>query len=157
MITEKDVKILSHLRNNARKKITEIAKETGISATTIYDRVRTHEKSLVKRYVTMIDFTKIGLHATTNFAIKCAREDREKLSNFLVNHENINSLHRVNYGFDFLAEGIFRNIKESQQFGEQLEKEYQIDQILLFNIIEELKKEGLLSKPEHFSSIIGNI
>ena len=154
MINEKDIKILCHLRTNARKKITEIAGETGICATTIYDRVRGHEKKLFRKYVALLDFSKLGFYSTTNFAIRCSERDRERLAKFLMEHPSINSLHRVNSGYDFLAEGVFRDIKESTKFAELLKKDYQIEAMHLFNVIEELKKEELLSKPEHFEALI---
>lgn len=154
MINEKDVKILCHLRNNARKKITEIADETGICATTIYDRVRGHEKKLFKKYVALLDFSKLGFYSTTNFAIKCSDVDRDRLHKFLLEHPSVNTLHKINYGFDFLAEGVFRGMKESIKFADTLRKDYKIENMHIFNVVEELKKEELLSKPEHFSALL---
>ena len=46
MFSTKDAQILSFFRDNARKKITHIASETNIPVTTIYDKVRVHEKNM---------------------------------------------------------------------------------------------------------------
>jgi len=49
MLSKKDAKIISHLRNNARTKITNISRELKIPVTTIYDRVRAHENKFIKK------------------------------------------------------------------------------------------------------------
>ncbi len=150
MLSKKDVEIISHLRNNARKKITHISKEMKMPVTTIYDRVRVHEKKFIKKHVSLLDFPKLGLHAKANIAIKVDKDSREKLQEFLMDHQNVNSLSRVNFGSDFLAEVVFRDTGEVQNFVENLEENYKISQIQVFNVIDELKKEDFLTKPEHF-------
>ena len=150
MFSKKDALVLSHLRNNARKKITHISKEMQIPVTTIYDRLRAHEKKFVKKHVTLLDFPKIGLHAKANVAIKVEKDSREALQEFLMEHPNVNSLSKVNFGSDFLAEVVFKDISCVQNFVEDIEKNYSIDEIKIFNVIEELKKEDFLTKPEHF-------
>lgn len=148
MISKKDAEIISHLRNNARKKITNISREMKIPVTTIYDRVKSYEKKFVTRHVSLLDFPKLGLHAKANIAIKVERDSREALQEFLMQHPNVNSLSKVNFGSDFLAEVVFRNTGEVQNFTEKLEKDFQ-SQIQVFNIIDELKKEDFLTRPEH--------
>ncbi len=151
MIPQKDLKILSHLRNNARKKVTEIARNLGIPVTTIYDKLKAQEKKFIQKHVTLVDFQKIGLNAKAQIAIKVNRDSKDALQKFLMQHPNVNSLHKVNFGSDFLAEVIFKNIGDVENFAYSIEKNYPIEQIQIFNITEELKKEDFLSKPEHFS------
>lgn len=149
MISEKDIEIISHLRNNARKRITAISKQMNIPVTTIYDKVRVHEKRFVKKHVTLLDFPKLGFLSTAHISIQVDKDSREALQKFLQEKPNINSLYKTNFGTDFLAEGIFRDTAELQNFKEEVEEKFHINEIKIFNTIEELKKEEFLSKPEH--------
>jgi len=149
MFSKKDAEIISHLRNNARKKITNISKDLKIPVTTVYDKVRVHEKKYVKKHVTLLDFQKLGLYAKANLAIKVDRNSRDALQKFLVEHPNVNSLSKVDFGSDFLAEVVFKDNGKLHNFVEDLESHYST-QIQIFNVIEELKKEEFLTKPEHF-------
>ena len=150
MISKKDAEIISHLRNNARKKITHISREMNIPVTTIYDRVRINENKFVKKHVTLLDFSKLGLHAKASIAIKVNRDSRETLQQFLMEHPNVNSLYKTDFGTDFLAETVFRNTGELMNFQEELEEKFKVNDIKIFNVIEELKKEDFLTKKEHF-------
>jgi DNA-binding Lrp family transcriptional regulator len=149
MISNKDAEILSHFRNNARKKITFISRDLNIPATTIYDKLRVHEKKYVKKHSTLLDFPKLGLHTKAHISIKTDKNSKEALQNYLMQQPNINSLSRLGFGSDFMAEVVFRNIGELESFSNALESNYNIEQLQIFNVVEELKKEDFLTKIEH--------
>lgn len=153
MFTKKDVIIISHLRNDARKKISKISEQINIPITTVYDKVRAHEKRFVKKYVTLLDFSKLGFMSSAHLALKIEKNSRDALQKYLLEMPNINTLYRINFGCDFLAEGIFRNSAELQDFTELIEEKFHANEIHVFNTIEELKKEEFLSKKEHFELI----
>ena len=153
MISKKDKEIISHLRRNAREKITTISRNINVPVTTIYDRVKAHEKKFVKKHTTLIDFSKFGMHAKAHLGIKCGREAREKVGAFLTDHPNVNSLYKVSFGSDFLAEVVFRNYNDVQNFTERLEDSFNIENIQIFNVVKELKKEEFMTKPEHFDAV----
>jgi len=149
MLSKKDIEIISHLRNNARKKITTISRQTNIPVTTIYDKVRVHERKFIKKHTSLLDFQKMGFLATAHIAIKVEKDSREALQKFLLEKPNINSLYKTNFGTDLLAEGIFKDTAELQNFKEEIEEKFHTNEIRIFNIIEELKEE-FLTKKEHF-------
>lgn len=144
MISEKDKQILRYLRKNARTKITDIAKETGIPASTIYDRVRINDKKIVKKHTTLVDFTKLGFNAKAQIALKVSRKDTYKLYDFLKEHTNVNSLYRVNFGFDFLIEVIFQNMNNVEDFIHEIESKFDIEEKHIFNVIDEIKREAFM-------------
>ena len=152
MLSKKDAEIISHLRNNARKKITHISREMQIPVTTIYDRVRANENRFVKKHVTLLDFPKLGLHAKAHVAIKVNKDSRETLQKFLMQDPNVNSLSKIDFGQNFLAEVVFSNMSDVQFFIENLEERYKAT-TQVFSVIEELKKEEFLTKPEHFDLV----
>lgn len=144
MLSEKDLEIVRHLRKDSRIKLTELSRTLNIPVTTLYSKLRKYQNNLVRKNTCLVDFTKFGYHKSIYLILK-AKEKKSELESFLNQHPCINSLIRINYGFDFLAEGIFRNEKEISQFLEVLENNFQAE-IQMHNVIEEIKKESFLVK-----------
>src|ERR1700751_3479528 len=56
-----DLQILAALSSNARKSYVELAHELEVSDATVHNRIRSMtEAGIIKGFVTMIDFEKIG-------------------------------------------------------------------------------------------------
>jgi DNA-binding Lrp family transcriptional regulator len=156
-ISIKDAEILSHLRNNARKKITCISKEVKTPVTTIYDKVKSHEKKgIIKKNVTLLDFSKIGYNTSAFIALKAHSANRSNLQDFLTNHPNVNSLYRTGMDDDFIIECIFTNQAKMQDFLEHIQFKFEVQQPRIFSIIEELKKEHFLTDPTHIEEHKGD-
>ena len=149
MLKDKDLEILSHLRNNARKKVTDISKKVKMPVTTIYDRLKAHDKKgIVKKHAALLDFSKLGYHATALVALKVASGRREALQDYLSKHPNVNSLYRINLDHDFLAEVIFEDISKLQEFIDMLGLKFRVENPRIFNIINEIHKEKFLANLE---------
>lgn len=146
MITRKDLEVISHLRRNARKKITDISAEMGIPATTVYDKVNAHlRKGIVKGHVALLDFSKLGFMTNAVIVLKVKKNFRQKVHNHLSEHLNINSLFRINNGHDYLAEVIFQEPVGLRDFVEDLEENYGVYNSMVFNIIQEAGREKFFS------------
>jgi Lrp/AsnC family transcriptional regulator, leucine-responsive regulatory protein len=146
MVTSTDLLIMNHLRRNARIKITDIARNIGIPPTTIYDRLRAQEKrGLVKKHVTLIDFSQLGYQSVALLALHANKENRQALQDYLIKHPNVNSLYRTEYGADFLIEVVIENAAKLQDFIDQTDNLFGIKNLTMFNLSCELKKEGFLS------------
>ncbi len=148
MLRKTDLLFLTFLRQNARETLTRISKKTGIPISTLYDKLRQQEKSLIMKHTTLIDFTKLGYNSRANIMLSTAKEDRDKLRSYLKEHSSINSLYKVNNGYDFMAEGVFENVKELEDFIEELEEKFNLQEKKVFFIIEDVKRENFLSRPE---------
>lgn len=147
MISEKDVQILSMMRRDARRRVTNISRQMKMPVTTLYDRIRSHTKNgIVKRYVTLLDFRKLGYNATSLVAFKADIASRQQLYEYLRSHPNVNSLYRVNREHDFVAEVVFENLARLQEFLEETEKNFALQNTKVFNIVEEIRKEDFLTK-----------
>ena len=153
MLSKKELIIMSHFRKNARLNLTKISRDTGVPVSTIYDKLKKYEGSIIKKHTALVDFQKLGYELRVNVLLKSSNSSKGELCNFLLKFPNINSLLRINNGFDFLAEGIFRNMAEVQSFYEKLEK-FNIQQIQEFFIIEDIKRESFLADPD-LLSIVG--
>ena len=148
MIPQKDMMILSHLRKDARETLTKMSRMTGIPVSTIYDRLKMHEKELIKGYTCLLDFSKLGYSARAKIIVKVAREKRDQLEHYLLSHESVNSLYKINNGFDFMVEGIFRDIKQSEDFLEALEIKFGVKSKQVYYIIDDIKREAFMAEPE---------
>jgi len=145
MIKKRDLKILTHLRVNARQKLTDISKNTGIPVSTIFDRIRHNENSVIKKHTSLLDFSKLGYQTRVNILLKTKKEQREKLNGFLSNHSSINSAFKINQDFDFLIDCVFSNMKELEYFLEDLEEKFNIEKKQVHHVIEDIKLESFLS------------
>jgi len=139
------MKILSYLRKNARINLTQVAQETGIPLSTIYDRVRYYDKNLISKHASLLNFDKMGYYTRVFIALSCSKTCKKELKAYLTEHPNVNSLHLINFGSDFLIEGVFRDALEAESFTEGLETNYTGISYKLFSVIRELKKEAFLT------------
>jgi len=145
MITEKDFQILKHLRKNNRGTLTNISKSAGIPVTTVYDRIKMLDQNqIIKKSVCLLDFSKLGFHVKTHFALKV--KEREQFLEFISKQDCLNSLYRINHGFDFLFEAIFRDMNETRAFSELIEKNFTVLNKQFYYILEDLKQEEFLGK-----------
>jgi len=80
---EKELLLLSHLRSNARKNLTNISKETGIPISTIFDKIRKYEGDVIKKFTSLLDFGKLGYDIRVSVMLKVDKNDRENVGNYL--------------------------------------------------------------------------
>ncbi|MBW2963988.1 Lrp/AsnC family transcriptional regulator [Candidatus Woesearchaeota archaeon] len=145
MLKRKDLLILSYLRNNARQRLTSISRRTHIPVTTIYDNVRRYEKRFIIKHSSIVDFRKLGFNAKANLALK-VNGARGELLSYLQEHPNVNSLYRTDSEYDVMAELVFRELKDVDEFLEALSSRFQIEKSLVLNVKEDLKREEFMSK-----------
>lgn len=145
MLTESESKIISHLRSNARQSGAFLARKLGIPASTFFDKLRSCEQRFVRKHTCLLDFEKLGFSSRMQIVFEVPEENRQAVHEFLFNHESVNSLCKINHGFDFLVECVFRNSSEAKSFIDNLKNEFGIVKFCLFDILEELRKEDFLS------------
>jgi len=148
LLTKKELLILTHLRADSRKSLAMISRETGIPISTIFDKVNKLGKSTISKYSPLLDFQKLGFGLRVNFVLKANDKKKQELKNFLLTNKNVNSMLRLNNDFDFFVEAVFRDMKGLEEFSESLGK-FKIKKKKEFFVIEDLKKEEFLTKPEH--------
>jgi len=145
MMDEKDKKFLGYLRQNSRTNLTTISKKTGIPISTLYDRLKSGEKNIIIKHTTLLDFAKLGFGCRANLILKVKREARDDIREYLSKHESVNALWKINNGFDYLADVIFNNIKDLEDFLENLDTKFKLTDKKVHYIIEEIVRENFLS------------
>ena len=155
MQSKRDYVLMSYFRNNSRENLTKISRQTHIPISTIFDKLRQFEESLIKKHTTLVDFKQIGFDIRVNILFKVAKDSRDEFREFLMKSFNINSIFRVNNGFDYLVEAIFRDMSDLNRFLEQLEAFHIENRQELF-VLEDIKRECFLSDTLHAEMLAAN-
>lgn len=154
LIPKKDLVVISCLRQNARETLTKMSRRTRLPISTIYDRLKYREQDLILKHTSLLDFSKLGFNTRVTMAIKVTKDSRIPLDEFLKNHHSINSLYKINNGYDFLAEGIFRHLKDFQDFVERMEDKFPLVEKQFYYIVDDMKREAFLSNPDSVDSFL---
>ncbi len=146
MTRTKDLVILAQLRQDGRMPLTEMSKKTRIPVSTIFDRLKAND--LIVRHTTLLDFSKLGYHTRAQIALKVDREDKDALKEHLLKNAAVNSLYRINNGYDYMIEVVVREVKDLEEFLDRLKQRFNVQDEKVYYIIEDLSREAFLSDPE---------
>jgi DNA-binding Lrp family transcriptional regulator len=146
MVDNLTKQLLLSLRINGRVKLSEIHRSTKIPVTTIFERIKKFGK-YVEKYVTLIDWQKIGFGIRIIMAVSINRNRKKNLQEFLLEHKNVNSVSRVNNNFDFILEAMFASIKELDAFNDELRSLKA--KTKMFFVVEPVREEFFFTEIEH--------
>lgn len=144
---KKDLVVMAYLRKDARMKLTTMSRLTKLPVSTIFDRMKFHEGGLIKGHICLLDFSKLGYHTRANVMLKVGKKHKEAIREYLEKSQHVNSLYKINNGFDFLVEVVFKNISDLEEFFETLEEKYSIKGKEVHYIINDIKRETFMSDP----------
>ncbi len=156
MVSKTNMTIAANLRQNARIKLTELSRRTGVPVSTLFDRIHDLGSLGVTRLCAMLDFKKLGFGTCATILFKVSKEKRTDLKNFLMRSFCVNSLMRINNGYDFMAECVFRDMRELEEFCENLEQNYGVRGKEIHFVIDDLKREMFFSEPSYVKGVVAN-
>jgi len=142
---QKDIKIITELRKNARESLTRMSRTTGIPVSTIFDRIKLYHGGIITKHTCLLDFDELGYSTRAKATVKVERDQRNELMGYLKEHPNVNSLYKINSGFDFLFELVFRNIRDLEEFMEKLEENYGVTEKQVYYVVDEIKREDFMT------------
>ena len=142
---EQDLRILAMLRTNARQSLTRMSRQSGIPVSTLYDHLKQQEHGAIVRHTVLVDFGKLGFTTRVKLALRVKPDDREAAQAFLMAQPCLNAVVKINNGFDYLVEGVFRDMKEMEAFLDRLDVHVRVTAKQLYYVIEDLKKEAFLT------------
>ena len=140
-----ELRIVAHLREDSRMSLTKMSKSTGIPVSTLFEKMKKNAGNIIKKNTCLIDFSKVGMNTRAKIALKTIPEQRNSLREFLEKNNNVNSLFKINNGYDYMLDVIFQNMKELEDFLEKLEQEFKIKSKHVFYVIEEIAQEKFLN------------
>ncbi|HDP73406.1 MAG TPA: Lrp/AsnC family transcriptional regulator [Candidatus Woesearchaeota archaeon] len=140
-INDKALSLLLHLREDSRRKLTEISKKTRIPVSTLFDMLKMLQDGVIKKNTILLDFNALGYSAHACILIKAGKNGKETLRRHLLVHPNVNSVFKINNDWDFLIETVHKNLKDLDEFVDDIER-HGIEQKKIHYLIDEIKKEG---------------
>ncbi|MDA2934589.1 Lrp/AsnC family transcriptional regulator [Acidobacteria bacterium AH-259-D05] len=146
-LRNKELLLISHLRQNSRETMTNISKSTKMPISTIFDKIKKYEKGLIVKHTALLDFVELGYNVRANIMLKVNRKSREEFRDYIKRDQRVNSAYRVNNGFDFIIEVVSKDVRELQDFIESVEEKFEITEREVFYIIDDIKREAFLSNP----------
>lgn len=146
---KKELLLISTLRKDGRATLTQISKTTRIPISTLFDMLRRND--IIMKNTCIPDFSKLGYGIRAVISVKVPVDVKEEVKNYLLKTPNLNNLYKVNNGFDFICEVIYKNLHDVEQFVEKLEKDFPLEQKQVHYIIDDLAREAFFSDPKsHF-------
>lgn len=152
---ENDMKILSNLRENSRESLTRLSKKTRIPVSTLFERIKTYDNKIIKKYTSIINFDEIGYKTRAHILVRPWPETKNKVEEFLQKSSIVNSLYKVSTNFEYLTEIICKDMQEFHNFLEKLEA-LKLEQKEVLFVIAELRKEEFLTKSEVIKEVNSN-
>lgn len=141
-----DKKVITYLRDDSRMNLTSISRKTGIPVSTIFDKLKQHRGNMIQRFTVLLDFSKLGYPIRAKIFLKVNPAHKEELRNYLYAHRSVNNLWRINNGYDYAAECLFTSIRENEEFLDEIEMRFKIEDKHVFHIIEDVAREKMLSR-----------
>jgi len=146
----KELNLLTELRKDARCNVTKIARRIQAPVSTVHDRLKKLQDRLVTKYTCLLDFRKLGFNTRAHLIIRLAKkEEREEVKEHLLRQHNVNSVYKINNGYDFLAELVFRDMGGLDDFLQVLEEKFKIKEKKVYYIIDDVAREQFLSDQIH--------
>ena len=144
MLKNKELKVLQELRNNSRARLTEISKRTGIPVSTIHDKLKSRYEGIITKMTCLVDFRQLGYTARAFVTLKVEKKDRDALREYLEKNPSVNNIFKINNGYDFMIEGVFKYLQDLEEFSEILDERFSIKEKQVYYIIADVKREVAL-------------
>ena len=117
LLDDTDLRILDHLRSNARLSIRELSRAVGRSPSVVYSRVKRLERlGVVRGYTALVDYTALGyeVHALTLLQVDGAHiTDVEEL---LAKEPNVRAVYDITGEYDIAIITLFSSVSELDSF-----------------------------------------
>ena len=116
-LDELDVKILRAMNKSARKSFRDIARELGVSLSTVSHRVkRLEETAVVKGYVPVLDAQRIGYDLTVIMGVRIAHGKLMEVQQRIAKDPHVFGVYDVTGEWDSMVLGRFRDRDELNEF-----------------------------------------
>ncbi len=140
-VDEKTLKLIAHLRQNSREKLTAISRKTNIPVSTLFDLLNSINQDIIIRPTVLLDFVSLGFQCQAQVFIK-VKGDKDSLVKHLMYSDCVNSVYKLNDSYDFVIETVHRSIRDLDRFLEELDQKYGVKDKKIHYLVDELKREG---------------
>ncbi|MBN1644481.1 Lrp/AsnC family transcriptional regulator [Candidatus Woesearchaeota archaeon] len=145
MIKKKDLMLLAHLRENSRAHLKDIARKTKIPVSTLHDQIKAKAGDAILRNSCLLNFDALGFSVKAHVMFKINKSDKENVRKFLLKSLHVNNMYKINNGYDFIVEFVFKTVSDMEMYLEQIDTKFSIKSKNVHYIIEDMKREAFLS------------
>jgi Lrp/AsnC family transcriptional regulator, regulator for asnA, asnC and gidA len=108
-----DIQILTALSNNSRKSYVELANELEVSDATVHNRIRSLiDSGVIKGFVTLIDFEKMGFGVVAFVELKAKPGTADQVTQKLARIRGIVGIYEMHSDCDILIKIAARDLKD---------------------------------------------
>lgn len=150
---KKQVLLLTELRKNARQSLTKMGNSVNMPISTVYDKIKANSDDVITKYTCILDFARLGFSCRAQIILKVRKDEKEEMREHLLKSWNVNSVYRINNGYDFLVETVFKDLREADDFIERLESRFKIREKKIYYIMEDIARERFLTEPVHVDMV----
>jgi DNA-binding Lrp family transcriptional regulator len=144
-IDDIDRKIINLFNEDGRMSYRKIAKRLDISIGTVHNRMeKLSKKGVIKKFIPVIDHSKLGYDLTTIIGVKVKGGVLGKLGDRTAYHKNVIGMYDVTGEFDAILIARFKDTSELDQFIKGLLKEPDVQRTYTQTVLN-IVKENLSS------------
>lgn len=144
---KKELLIIASLRKDSRRSLTRMSRDIRLPISTIHDRLQNYQKGVIKKTTAILDFAKLGFKTRAHVLLKTEMKDKKPLLEYLLKSSTVNTLSKINNGYDFYAEMIFKEFVDAENFLEELSLKYDVKKKEIFYCLEDFRREDFLTSP----------
>ncbi len=140
---EIDRKILTHLQQDSRIAVAELAEKVGASRTVCWRRIKALEDAgIIRAQVALLDRNRLNLPVTVFVAIRTSRHDADWLQKFAETVEGfpeITELYRMSGEVDYLLKVVVPDVAAYDRFYQRLIRRIDLADVSSNFAMEEIK------------------
>lgn len=152
-LNKKQIDLLMQLRKDGRQPLTEISRKISMPVSTIFDRLKQNRHDMIKKFTCLLDFNKVGFSCRAHMVFRIRKDQRQEMQQHLLKHPNVNSVYKINNGYDFLVETVFKDLKDADDFIEKVDERFKVHEKNVYYIIEDIAREAFMTDPVHMKMI----
>jgi len=112
-LRDRDIEILKFLNKDSRISLRHIAKELGVSPTTVSNSVqRMKDEGVIDKFNLKLNFGKLGYSLTAVIKVKAKSDDLSKVLEELENYDCLTHIYETTGDFDIISIGKFKSREE---------------------------------------------
>jgi len=138
-----ELNLISELRKDSNITLMFLSEKLNMPVSTVHSKIKQYSRADLIKCAYLLNFKKLGFSKSI-ISIKTNFESRDEIQVFLSEHPNINNLHKINSGFDFLIEVVGKDQKEIEDFINELKSNKEVLEIQTYSVIEDIQREKYL-------------
>lgn len=116
-IDDIDKNILKELAKNSRLSMSELGRRVNLSSPSVAERVRQMESfGVIKKYTTMIDYTKLGFPIQCIIEVTVKNGDYNRFKNHIESYPNLEFCYRIAGKACYVLKMYFGSFSEIEDF-----------------------------------------